>query len=513
MMGVVSSPNHLRQGLASRRFLITVEFASPIASQPLEDTIRPVLDLARALRNDPRIDALALTDRSRSDHDHDPVAIGRRVLDAGGAMPVIHLAGKDRTLNDLETTLQRAESLGLETFLLVTGDRLKQPPDRPVSYLDSIHALHAARQRSKGFLLAAAVCPSKYREEELLNQYLKAGKKLRAGADLLITQIGWDMRKFEEARRFLSLRGYHVPLVAGLLFLTPARSRRLREVGLPGVTITDDLAQKLAEEAQAPDGGQAAAYRRLALQIVGVRHMGYAGVQVSGLHSDARIARLLEDVEAISRACPALDDWWPAWHETLTLADGRRAQVAPANGLYLIPGMPANGSHPHLAEHLRFQAMDLLDRAAFQEGSAGARVIGPLMRMMDARSGLGAAFLTLEAAIKGPLVGCQQCGFCRLPQTAYVCPETCPKGLANGPCGGTQDNTCEFGDRECIHNRIYRLSKETGRLADLEEVLIPPVPEERRSSCSWVTHFKGEGPRPVRLGKSHARGTGDADHW
>jgi methylenetetrahydrofolate reductase (NADPH) len=131
--------------------------------------------------------------------------------------------------------------------------------------------------------------------------------------------------------------------------------------------------------------------------------------------------------------------------------------------------------------------------------------MGPLMRRLDSRSGAGGALLPLEAAFKKPLVGCQTCGFCRLPQTAYVCPKTCPKGLANGPCGGTRDNVCEFGDQECIHNRIYRLSKQAGRLADLEEVLIPPVPEGARNSCSWVTHFQGEGPRPVRLAGDRRR--------
>jgi methylenetetrahydrofolate reductase (NADPH) len=105
----------------------------------------------------------------------------------------------------------------------------------------------------------------------------------------------------------------------------------------------------------------------------------------------------------------------------------------------------------------------------------------------------------IERRIKEPVVGCQTCGFCRLPYTSYVCPETCPKGLANGPCGGTSDNTCEFGDRECIHNRKYRIAKAAGRLEELERVLIPPVDEARRGSCSWTNHFRGEDPPVARL--------------
>jgi methylenetetrahydrofolate reductase (NADPH) len=509
-MDTAAFRNRVRQALESGRFLMSVEFASPSADRAFDDAVSPAVDLARAIRNDPRIAAMALTDRSRSDDDCDPIAIAHRVADACGSMPIVHLAGKDRTLRTLETNLLRASAGGLDTFLLVTGDALRRPPvDRPVRYLDSVYALRAAREHSRAFLLAAALCPFKYREEELLNQYLKAGKKVRAGADVLITQIGWDMRKFEEARWVLTRRGYHVPLVAGLLFLRAHNCRRIRQGGLPGVMITDDLARKVEEEARAPDGGRAAAYRRLALQVVGVRHMGYAGVQVSGLHTYEHLARLLEEVEAASRDCPTPEAWRCAWQESLILADGRPARVAPPEWLCLAPGASANGVRPQPGEYVRHRAMDLLDHAAFQEGSAGARVLGPLVRALDARLDAGSALFRLESALKAPLVGCQGCGFCRLPDTAYVCPETCPKGLANGPCGGTRANLCEFGGQECVHNRIYRLSKQRGRLADLEEVLIPPVPDTTWNTCSWVTHFRGDGPRSVRLGIG---GMGDADH-
>lgn len=497
-------PNAVREALGSRRFAVSVEVATPRATQPFDDAIRPVLVLAREIRDDPRIDAIALTDRSRSDHDHDPIVVGHRVAEESGKMPIVHWAGKDRSLATLEADVARAQALGLDTLLLVTGDKVRhQPADRPVRYLDSVNALYAARQRSPELLLAAAVSPFKYREEELVNQYLKAAKKLRAGANLLMTQIGWDPRKFEELRWFLDRRGYRAPLMAELLLLTAARSRRIRRIGLPGVTITDGLAQRLEEEASSPDGGRAAAFRRLALQMTSVRDLGYAGAQVSGLETYAGIVRLLDDVEAVIREYPTPEARQQAWLELLMLNDGRTAQVAPAGGVDLKAGMGG----PRTGERTRFRVMDLIDHLLFQEGSFGARALAPVLRRLDARSGPGALLLRVERVIKEPLVGCQSCGFCRLPHTAYVCPETCPKGLANGPCGGTKDNMCEFGDRECIHNQIYRVSKQAGLLANLEEVLMPPVPEAAWGSCSWVTHFRGEGPKVTRLAAPDSRGS------
>lgn len=501
-------PNHFREALRQRRFVLTLELTTPPVGAPAA-AVDSLLAVARAVREEPRVAVVALTDRSSADRDLGSIDTGRWVADASGKAPLIHWAGKDRSAADLEADLRRAATLGLENFLLITGDKVRHPPpDRPVRYLDAVNALHAARGFLPTAVLAAAVCPFKYREEDLLGQYLKAVKKLRAGADLLITQIGWDMAKFEELHAFLARRGYEVPLMAELLHLTASRARRLRRVGLPGVTITDDLMRLLEEEEATRDRGHAAAYRRLALQITGVRHMGYAGAQVSGLHTSAAVMTLLDAVERCERDYPNLASWREAWRGTLTGAGGRVVSVAPTGGFYIEKDRAAGGAGgvmPSSAERAMFGAMDLIHRAAFADGAIGGRLLGGALRRLDARTGLGGALLALERATKGPLVGCASCGFCRLPQTAYVCPETCPKGLANGPCGGTQENRCEFGDRECIHARIYRISKDLGRLDDLEEVLIPPVPASAWDSCSWVTHFQEKGPEAIRL--AGARGS------
>ena len=77
--------------------------------------------------------------------------------------------------------------------------------------------------------------------------------------------------------------------------------------------------------------------------------------------------------------------------------------------------------------------------------------------------------LKTEVLSKHSLVGCESCGQCRLGDTLYICPETCPKGLANGPCGGTTLDRCEFGDRECIHSVKARLAKAVKQTEILKE--------------------------------------------
>lgn len=60
-----------------------------------------------------------------------------------------------------------------------------------------------------------------------------------------------------------------------------------------------------------------------------------------------------------------------------------------------------------------------------------------------------------EHFLKGLAFGCHGCGQCVLRKTALICPMRCPKGLRNGPCGGTLEGRCEvYPERRCIWVRI-----------------------------------------------------------
>ncbi|HTL53577.1 MAG TPA: methylenetetrahydrofolate reductase C-terminal domain-containing protein [Planctomycetota bacterium] len=63
--------------------------------------------------------------------------------------------------------------------------------------------------------------------------------------------------------------------------------------------------------------------------------------------------------------------------------------------------------------------------------------------------------VALEHSIKHSLFNCQMCGQCILTYTSMRCPMNCPKGLRNGPCGGTLDGHCEvYPDRNCVWMEI-----------------------------------------------------------
>ncbi len=67
---------------------------------------------------------------------------------------------------------------------------------------------------------------------------------------------------------------------------------------------------------------------------------------------------------------------------------------------------------------------------------------------------------------------CRSCSSCVLAMTGGICPVTmCAKGLYNGPCGGTNQGSCEINkDQPCAWYLIYeRLSKQ-GRLDSIMEI-------------------------------------------
>jgi methylenetetrahydrofolate reductase (NADPH) len=95
------------------------------------------------------------------------------------------------------------------------------------------------------------------------------------------------------------------------------------------------------------------------------------------------------------------------------------------------------------------------------------------------------ALAKIEIAVKGPLFGCRMCGNCLLQETAFICPMECPKGLRNGPCGGSTPEKCYVDEtRPCIWYKIFERSFKMGREEMLLEVL-PPLDWGKAGTESW----------------------------
>jgi methylenetetrahydrofolate reductase (NADH) len=103
------------------------------------------------------------------------------------------------------------------------------------------------------------------------------------------------------------------------------------------------------------------------------------------------------------------------------------------------------------------------------------------------REKFGARLLeSVEKVTKGPLFGCRMCGNCLLQETAFICSMECPKGLRNGPCGGSTPEKCYVDEtRPCMWYKIYERAFKMGRQEILMEVL-PPIDWDKAGTETWA---------------------------
>ena len=97
-----------------------------------------------------------------------------------------------------------------------------------------------------------------------------------------------------------------------------------------------------------------------------------------------------------------------------------------------------------------------------------------------------------EKLFKQTLFDCRMCGTCHLSKNGMVCCMTCPKGLRNGPCGGTGiDGMCEVeGIGECVWHKIYRRSGTLHSL-QLTEKVKPALDWSLQGTSSYLNLWTG----------------------
>jgi hypothetical protein len=77
------------------------------------------------------------------------------------------------------------------------------------------------------------------------------------------------------------------------------------------------------------------------------------------------------------------------------------------------------------------------------------------------------------------------CGNCLLQETAFICSMECPKGIRNGPCGGSTEEHCYVDEtRPCMWYQIYDRAFKLGREEMLLEVL-PPLDWDKVGTETW----------------------------
>ena len=463
-----------------------------------------------------KIHALTLTDNPSG-----RPAISAEMLGAEvnrlGIEPLVHFTCKDKNRNQLESLLYGLERAGVRNLLAMTGDYTTAGylgRSQPVFDLDAaqllglISALNAglevptlrgtATLAPTHFFAGAAVSPFKALESEVMGQYYKLKKKLEAGAQFIVTQLGFDARKFHEVLLMVRHLGFgHVPVVGNLYVLLRGAAQLMNRNGLPGCVVTDKLMAIIEEEAADKATARGKRLERAAKMYAFMKGMGFAGVHIGG-HG-----LKYEDVEFIIERGEELV---PNWQDLIPEFD-----FPQPNGWYYFEADPETGLNKEVpvdrssdrpGAPLGYRGFRLLHSTIFEPGGLFFGPMGALARAIDG-SRVEHLFTRLEHIGKQVTNECLHCGDCALFDVAYLCPMSqCPKGQRNGPCGGSFEGWCEVypNERQCVYVRAYGRLKHYGEEDELGERHVPPVNYDLRRTSSWLNYYLGRDHTAKRLG-------------
>jgi len=488
--GVGRKPNFLRSALAQGEFLCTAELVLG-----RDHNVAEAEDFVREASQQPDgIKVVSVTDLPGGNPALPPEAFVSFILEHG-LTPIAHLSGKDGNRAALEARLHSLGRLGVENILALTGDAQKEGfggRPKPVYDLDSVLILWLLQALRSGipyqlasrevtttpfdFYAGAVVNPYKTCEPDQMMQFYKLELKLAAGAQFIITQLGFNLRKLYELKQYLFREGLgHVPVLANI-YVPTARIARLMQSGdLAGCVVTDELIRRLETEKKPQR------LERAALLLAAVRELGFAGAHLGGFgltHQDL--------MTVLERAATIGSGW-----------RGRMDQLifTYPNEFYLLPpgddGL-SDGAGSYQLNSLKPRAtwVQRLSRFAHRHLIASdSRVAGFLAARLRPegcapsgsawRRGVWSRLLEPSVLYRKATLGCVNCGDCIQEHLNYAgCSmASCYKELRNGPCGGSRvDGTCEARpDLPCVWNLVYTGTRAAGDdPRKFARTLIPP---------------------------------------
>ena len=444
-------------------------------------------------------------------------------LQTTGIEALIHFSCTDPNRNMIESRASALARSGLKNLLVVTGDypvggyagRARPVFDlgcvQAIRYLEEMNAGLEVPGRKRGsvdrlpatdFFVGCAVSPFKRHESELMPQFYKLEKKIAAGADFVVTQLGYDMRKFAEVLKYMRYRGLDVPVLGNVYTLSRTVARMMNRGAIHGCVVTDELLAKIEEEANAEDKGKSARLERSAQLAAAFKGLKFNGIHIGGFGLKCK------DVEFIIRRAEEIGDNWRDFLPNFQYSQHDEFYAFPED-----PEMTSDESKlvpvksgQRYRKSLNFRTNLLVHALLFEEGALGFRLMTRFYRFLEGRKFLSEVMYFFERQIKRLLFDCRECGDCGLVDLSYLCPMSkCAKFQRNGPCGGSHDRMCEADEKKrCVWTRVYERSAAADNLDYLRLEYVPPVDCALARTSSWANFYVGRDHTSKKLAAKRA---------
>ncbi|OGR00207.1 MAG: hypothetical protein A2511_03185 [Deltaproteobacteria bacterium RIFOXYD12_FULL_50_9] len=487
------------------RFCLTFELVPSRGGRSKAHSL--ALDFARRLAADGRIQAVSITENAGGHAALSPEVLGKEIRDMGLDV-IVHFSCKDKNRNQMESLLFAWDRIGLHNLLVITGDYPKEGyrgVPKPVFDLGSVHALdlisrmnqgifwskaektHASPPKPTSFLKGVAVSPFKHLESELMMQYFKLHRKLAAGADYVITQVGFDARKFHELLLYIRRHDLNIPMLGNVFVPNMVVAGLMHRGEIPGCVIPDALYAIMQQEAASPDKGKKARLIRAAKLLAVLKGMGYSGAHIGGPGLS------YDDMDFLLTSS---EHYAPQWRELIgDISFGHPEgfyyfEKDAASGLNL--PIPTVRSSAIQGKQIGFILACHMHQLFFNEqGLFFSSLKSACLTLEESR--LAHSLDRFEHLIKFLGFGCRNCGDCTLAELAFLCPQAgCAKYLLNGPCGGSCDGWCEVypGKRRCFFVRVYERLKSVKLEDGMAKGFVPPRNWALNQTSSWVNFFE-----------------------
>jgi methylenetetrahydrofolate reductase (NADPH) len=468
-----------------------------------------ILALAKQADEGRKISALTLTDNPGGSPAMSADFMGSEIVKMG-IEPLVHLTCKDKNRNQIESELYALDRAEVRNLLIMSGDYPVsgyQGRPAPVFDLDPIHVLQLISDMNKGlaypgikgdirhqpseFFPGAVVSPFKATEAEQMVQYYKLKKKVAAGAQFIITQLGYDARKFHEVLLFMKQNDFNIPLVGNIYILPYGAAKMMNRNELPGSVVTDKLLAEIDQERNDPDKGEGARILRAARMYAIMKGMGFSGVHIGGHNIK------YEQVEKIISQGEQLVSQWSELvkHFDYPIPDG----------FYYFERDPATGLNKETPVERKNRPLDSKAECVYGFSRFFHKMMFDpeknfygFMKQLSGKiagTNMEKVFHKLEQITKVIIFDCRDCGDCALIDVAYLCPMSqCPKNQRNGACGGSFQGWCEVypEKKQCIYVRAYARLKNEGEEEQMEKNIVPPCDWNLYQTSSWVNYYLGK---------------------
>ena len=256
---IVSLGEELKEtGLASA--LLNGEWAVTIQlDPPLGGSSRGLVELAQGLKESGLVGFVDVNDNATARAGMSSLMASARIERATGLETIPHLTTRDSSVMGLESMLLGAHSEGVRNVLAITGDPPEvgdYPGSTGVYEIDSIGLTELMTKLNRGedfngrpidaptsFFQGVAVNPT---PDDLDLEVERFGRKVEAGAKFAITQIVFDMERFD---RFTEKLGgtWPIPVLIEILPLTSYRLALRLHNEVPGIVVPDALQETLRD--------------------------------------------------------------------------------------------------------------------------------------------------------------------------------------------------------------------------------------------------------------------------